>query len=280
MSAPIRPRSAALQQHLSAGGSALLAVNINDQYDLRAAAAAANRAGTPLIMMVSLRAIEHAGLATLAALFHAEQAASRVPLWLELDHATNVCLMRDCIAAGFDVIMADFSAHAPADNVARTRDVVCMAHAAGVLVEGEVDTVPDHAGDGARRRLTSPSDARDFAADTGVDLLAVAVGNIHGFSRSKPPLDIELIERIATSVATPLVLHGADYYQPTILAAAVAAGVRKVNIGPELREAYCDGLRSAIERSDRYAPDHRIVLNAAATAVENGILARIASMQP
>jgi fructose/tagatose bisphosphate aldolase len=87
----------------------ILAVNVNDQQDLNAAVEAANNVRTPIILMVSARAIEHSGLRTVLCLFQSATESSNVPVWLQLDHATDLSLIKECIAGGFDIVMADFS---------------------------------------------------------------------------------------------------------------------------------------------------------------------------
>jgi tagatose 1,6-diphosphate aldolase GatY/KbaY len=273
------PRSTMLCQLLRKPRQAILAVNINDQHDLRGAFDAAHLAQTPVILMASVRAIEHSGLSNIFSLFDSERKNCSVPTWLQLDHAADTALIQSCIELGFDIVMADFSSAPVEENVRNTRHVVDAAHASHVLVEGEVSPIPDDLAAAQRGTCcTVPAAARDFAARTGVDLLAVSVGNMHGFARQKPPLDFGLIRSISGVVSTPLVLHGADYCSAAELAGAVSAGIAKINIGPELREAYCLALRSAIERCDWHAPDQRIAMNIARQAVRDAMFDRLANL--
>ncbi len=256
----------------------ILAVNVNDQQDLYAAVEAANEAQSPIILMVSVHAIEHSGLSAILSLLRSATENSRVPLWLQLDHATDLPLIKQCIGLGFDIVMADFSNDSKEENVKKTREVVKIAHAANVLVEGDVTRVPDDAtGD---NNCSSPQEAKDFASRTAVDLLAVSVGNIHGFARHKPLLNAELIRNISRATAIPLVLHGGDYYSSDAIREAVQAGITKVNFGPELREAYCAGIRSAMDVCDWQSPDHRHVLHAARVMVRNAVLRRLHDLSP
>jgi ketose-bisphosphate aldolase len=257
----------------------ILAANVNEQQDLRAAVEAAYQARAPLIVMVSPRTIEHSGLDTIAQMFRSLTAHGDLPVWLQLDHACDLALISECIAAGFDIVMADYSQEPFAENVRKVRDVMHLARATDVLVEGEVGAIPeggvaDRDGDG----LTTPDEARDFAARTAVDFLAVSVGNSHGFERRKPRLDLDRIRAIAGATTTPLVLHGGDYYPGEEIAEAVRAGMTKVNVGPELREAYCIALRSGVDACDWNFPDHRPILDAARTAVRDALLRRFSDL--
>jgi fructose-bisphosphate aldolase class II len=257
----------------------ILAANINDQQDLGAAIEAAHKAQSPIILMVSIRSIEHSGLATIVQLFRSATEHSSVPVWMQLDHARDMSLIKQCIAVGFDIVMADFSKDQAEENIRNVREVVGLARTSDVLVEGEVSAIPDDGyEDGLRNHLTSPGEARDFASKTGVDLLAVSVGNSHGFARRKPRMDIELIRAISCATPTPLVLHGGDYCSREAIAQAVRAGMTKINFGPEFREAYCVALRSAVEACDWHAPDHRPILSAARAAVREAILRRFSDI--
>lgn len=256
----------------------MLAANINDQQDIGAAVEAAQRAGLPIILMASVRTIEHAGLSTIAELVHSAREQSGVPVWLQLDHASHLSLMERCIEAGFDIVMADFSAEPLEDNIRKVREVVRLVRAVGVLVEGEVGALPDDGDASGPGALTSPAEAHAFAAETGVDLLAVSVGNRHGFARQKPAIDCARIRAIASATPTPLVLHGGDYCSREAIAGAMRAGIRKVNFGPELREAYCVAVRTAVEACDWQAPDHRPILRAARAAVREAILRRYSDL--
>jgi ketose-bisphosphate aldolase len=256
----------------------MLATNINDQQDIGAAVEAAQQAGSPIILLASVRTIEHAGLSTIAQLVHAAREQSSVPVWLQLDHASDLSLIERCIEAGFDIVMADFSPEPLEENVRKVREVVRRAHAAGVLVEGEVGALPDDGNAAGPGSLTSPAEAHTFAAATGVDLLAVSVGNRHGFERHKPAIDCARIRAIASATPTPLVLHGGDYCSREAIAGAMRAGMTKANFGPELREAYCVAVRAAVEACDWQAPDHRPILHAARAAVREAILRRFSDV--
>jgi fructose-bisphosphate aldolase, class II len=260
-----------LRELLSSRSKPLVAVNINDQHDLTASLEAANRAQLPVILMVSARAIQYSGLPTILHLFRAASESSDVPVWLQLDHASDLSLIKEGVANNFDIVMADFSSKSMEENLRNTRKVVDLAHDADILVEGDVTIVPT---DGLGERFTSPQEAKDFAVQTGVDLLAVSVGNRHGFARQKPPLNVNLIRSICSVINVPLVLHGADYCTSTAITQAARAGMTKFNFGPELREAYCVALRSAIKDCNWQTPDQRRILEAAKVAVREAILRR------
>ena len=145
--------------------------------------------------------------------------------------------------------MADGSTLPLADNAALVAGVAIVARQQGVAVEAEMGRLSGTE-DGwtiqAREaRLTDPGSVPSFLADTGADLLAVSIGNVHGSTPVPPMLDLDRLEAIARATAVPLVLHGGSGLDDGQLAAAIALGVSKVNVNTELRTAYRDALTSA-----------------------------------
>ena len=168
----------------------------------------------------------------------------------------------------------------------RVAAITRFAHARGVAVEGEVGELPCGAGSGDRRlptaaRATDPGLAADFVAATGVDLLAVSVGNVHIKTSGEESLDLALLEQIHNRVPVPLVLHGGTGISRQSLREAIALGVAKVNFGTYLKQRYLAAMRKAIGYD---CPDpHRLlgmggredVLMAGRLAVRDAVLERI-----
>jgi fructose-bisphosphate aldolase class II len=162
-----------------------------------------------------------------------------------------------------------------AENVAGTRRVAEAAHAAGLWVEAELGFVggkPDHArsahADGVR---TDPDEAAGFVTATGVDALAVAVGSSHAMTSRTARLDHDLVARLADRVPVPLVLHGSSGVPDDELRRAVAAGIRKVNVGTALNVALTSSLRASLG-ADPSVTDPRRYLAPARTAMRDAVL--------
>jgi ketose-bisphosphate aldolase len=240
-----------------AAGRAVPAITTYTLESTRAICAAAERTGLPVIIQAGSSSFRGVGRAPLAAATLAAAAAASVPVGVHLDHSTNPDEIRACIALGYTSVMIDGS-HLPFEqNIALTRHVVDQAHQAGVWVEGELGALPgdeDTSTDTAATELTDPAQAAEFAARTGVDALAVAVGTVHGFTRVPVRLDLDRLQRIAAQNPTPLVLHGASGLPDADLQAAVAVGVVKVNINAELRRAYLGALAAALGDGDDDIP--------------------------
>lgn len=208
--------------------------------------AAATRLDAPVIVQAGSSAFRYAGRAALAAATVAAAREAAVPVGVHLDHCRDVEEIDHCLAAGYTSVMIDGS-HLPFEqNVALTRSVVARAHDAGAWVEGELgalagdEDASGHAGD--RPALTDAAAAGEFAERTGVDCLAVAVGNVHGLTKAPVELDLARLGEIRAACAVPLVLHGASGLPADTLRAAVRGGVAKVNVNTELRRAFVDHL--------------------------------------
>lgn len=207
----------------------------------RAICEAAERTGLPVILSAGSSAFRGSSRAMLAATAVAAAREASVPVGVHLDHSTDLAEIRACLELGYTSVMVDGS-HLPFDeNVALTRTVVAEAHAAGLWVEAELGGVAgdEDASTGAvAGELTDPDQAAEFVERTGVDALAATVGTVHGFSPAPVHVDLDRVRAISTLTGIPFVLHGASGLSDAELAAAVAAGVAKVNVNAELRRAY------------------------------------------
>jgi len=167
-----------------------------------------------------------------------------VPVCLHLDHTDDVETVCRAVDAGFSSVMIDGS-HFPFEkNIEMTRAVVNYAHDKGVSVEGELGAIgankdAQHEGTGPKS-LTDPDKAAEFVERTGVDALAVSIGNAHGFYAKRPELDFSLLETIRNKVEIPLVLHGGSGTPLDQLQKAIALGVCKVNVATEIGKAFTD----------------------------------------
>ncbi|KKF00694.1 class II fructose-bisphosphate aldolase [Mycolicibacterium obuense] len=255
---------------------AVLAFNAITVEHAEGIAAGVERAGAAALIQISENTVRfHGGaLAPIAAACAQIAGRSAAPLAVHLDHIQDAALLDEVIgsapALGVTSVMID-AAHLDADeNVGQTAAFVERAHAAGLFVEAELGQVGGKDGrvlgahePGAR---TDPGEAAAFATQTGVDALAVAVGSSHAMTTRDAELDMALIRDIAAKVSIPLVLHGSSGVSDDNLRAAVAAGIRKVNVGTALNIAYTRAVRGVLE-SDAALTDPRKYLVPAREAV-------------
>ncbi len=220
-------------------------------------------------------------LADYFALGDAVAARLSVPACLLFNESADVQWISEAVRLGFGLVMFSDDHCGPAELMARTRQVAELAHASSSAAEGEPDSLPGIAGDLSRlpsdRRLTDPAEAREFVRQTGVDCLAVNVGQAHLHGRRQVRLDLDRLSRIHAEVEGPLALHGATSLLPADLQEAVRRGVRKVNVGSVLKKTFFETLRaSSAAAGEAYNPYEvlgsgrsRDVLQAAREALGN-----------
>ncbi|MFJ5551821.1 ketose-bisphosphate aldolase [Streptomyces sp. NPDC093225] len=240
-----------LVAHAAAERAAVAAFNIITLEHAEAVVAGAEATGSPVVLQISENAVKyrHGRVLPLARAAAAAAEAAAVPVGLHLDHVKSRDLLHRAADAGFGSVMYD-AAHLPyAENLAATRAAAEWAHANGLWIEAELGEVGGKDGapaldahaPGAR---TDPDEARRFVEASGVDALAVAVGSTHAMTSRTASLDHELLARLAAGLDVPLVLHGSSGLPDEELAAAVAGGITKVNIGTALNLAMTDAIRA------------------------------------
>jgi fructose-bisphosphate aldolase, class II len=209
----------------------------------------------PVILQVSQNAVTfHLGNAfPIAAAAAAVAAAATVPVALHLDHVEDIDLLHQAAAAGFSGVMFDASTLPYVENVRATAQAAAWAHQEGLWLEAELGAIGGKDGAHAPGVRTDPAKASQFALDTGVDGLAVAVGSSHAMTARTAQLDHQLIAALRDAVPVPLVLHGSSGVADDELGLAVAHGIVKINVGTILNVAFTRAVR------DRLAADEDIV---------------------
>ena len=227
------------------GGYAVAGLVTLGWEDMRAYVAAAEAEGVAVILQAGPSCRAHTPLPILGAMFRhlAEQAS--VPVVAHLDHGYGFDECAQAVDCGFTSVMYDGSRKALRQNIDETARVVEMAHAAGVSCEGEIGFVGYAGGEGSAG--TDPVEAAQFARETGVDAMAISVGNVHLQQDKQGGLDEARIRAIQALAAVPLVIHGGSGV-PMAQRRALALGsnICKFNIGTELRMAFGAALRAAV----------------------------------
>lgn len=207
----------------------------------------AEAAGLPVVLQISENAVKyHGALEPICLGALAVARASSVPVVVHLDHAEDIALIEEAVRLGIGSVMYDGSQLPDAENRAATRRVVELCHAAGVDVEAELGEVGGKNGVHDPSARTSPEDAAAFVADTGVDLLAVAVGSSHAMTTRDATLDEDLIRAIRAAVDVPLVLHGSSGVSDEGMQAAIRAGMTKINVSTHLNKVFTGSVRDTL----------------------------------
>lgn len=222
-------------------GYALGAFNVYNLEGARAIIAAAEAERSPVILQIHPSALKFGHKVLIALCLQAARDA-RVSVAVHLDHSTRVDDIVTALEAGVASVMADGSHLSYSENIAFTRKVVERAARHQATVEAELGRLSG-AEDGLslpeyEARLTNPDQAAEFTHRTGIQALAVCIGNVHGHYPGEPRLDFERLGRIRECVDVPLVLHGASGLPGEIVQRLIADGIRKFNVNTEVRDAY------------------------------------------
>jgi fructose-bisphosphate aldolase class II len=250
-------------------GRGLGAFNVIHLEHATAFARAAERAGLPVVLQISENAVKyHGALEPICQATLAVARAAAVPVVVHLDHAEDTELVRRAVDLGVTSVMYDGSKLPDAENRRATQVMVEFCHAAGVDVEAELGEVGGKNGVHDPGARTSPRDAAEFVRDTGVDLLAVAVGSSHAMTSRDARLDDGLIRAINAAVPVPLVLHGSSGVSDAGMQAAIAAGMTKINVSTHLNKVFTDSVRGTLAGNPALV-DSRKWLAPARAAVED-----------
>lgn len=220
--------------------------------DMRAYVAAAEAEGLPVILQAGPSCRKHTPLPVLGTMFRHLAESVSVQVVAHLDHGYTFEECKQALDSGFTSLMFDGSRKPLAQNIDETARIAEMAHAAGISCEGEIGFVGYAAGE--RSQGTDPAEAAQFARDSGVDAMAISVGNVHLQQNHEGGLDEDRIRAIEAVTDVPLVIHGGSGV-PVAQRTKLAHGSKicKFNIGTELRMAFGKALRDAVARDpDRF----------------------------
>lgn len=225
------------------------AFSVGNMEMVMGAVKAAEELKTPIILQIAEVRLKNSPLELMGPMMLAAAENSKVDIAVHLDHGLRVETVDKALKLGFTSVMFDGSLLELEDNIKTVKSVVARAREYGATVEAELGVVGGNEGEGKKHDImcTRPDDAERFCIETGVDALAVAIGNAHGNYPVSPVLRFDVLEEIHKRVDTPLVLHGGTGISDEQFRKAIKLGVRKVNIATasfdrlaEYAKAYCD----------------------------------------
>jgi fructose-bisphosphate aldolase class II len=231
------------------GVYAVGAFNVYNYETILGVVRAAQEEKVPVIVAFGERYLENMDFESVALV--AERLSRKVstPIALHLDHCKSVDRIRQAIRAGFTSVMFDGSSLPLAQNVAATRDVVRIAHGAGVSVEAELGAIAlgDRSNEEAAEQIyTDPAQARELVEASGVDALAVSIGTVHGLYKGEPKIDVGTLKAIRRLVSVPLVLHGGSGTPEDVLRECIRNGICKINVNTEISTLVVDRFRAML----------------------------------
>ena len=233
-------------------GYAVPAFNVHNLETIQAVVRGAVKLTSPVMIATTPGTVMHAGLKNITSIVKNEAQSCDIPIALHMDHCEDYALLKECAQVGYTSMMIDASKLKYADNVALTKKVVALGRDYGMCVEselGKIGGVEDDISISEKDALmTVPEEAYEFANETGIDTLAVAIGTAHGLYKGEPKLDYDRLKKIADMLDIPLVLHGASGLKPDAVQKAIALGICKVNIATELKIPFADAIKKVFSQ--------------------------------
>lgn len=243
---------AKLYKKAKAGGYAIGAFNVSTLEAIHGVLDAARELNAPVIIETSEKEMKYVGAELVAEAVRTLAEDLQIPVAIHLDHGQSLESVKEAIAAGYTSVHLDGSCLGYEENVHLTREVVEFAHDQQITVEGELGHVGGASeihGEKAKiekSTYTDPVQAAAFVHETGIDVLASSIGNIHGIYEGEPELDFERLEKIG-QIGVPLSLHGGSGIPEAQIKRAISLGITKVNVNTELRQAYTETLHHALD---------------------------------
>lgn len=241
--------------------------NISDIAALRAIVSAAGDLNVPVIIGTSEGEAEFVDIDVASRMVEDMIAETGQPIFLNADHFKDLEKAKEAVRAGYDSIIFDAAKFSLEENIEKTKEAVEVLKEINpeILVEGEIgyigesskllDEIPEGAkiDEGA---LPTVEDVKRYVTETGVDLVAPAVGNLHGMFKKaqNPDLKIDLIKDLNAVLNTPMVLHGGSGVTDDDFKKAIDAGMRIVHINTEIRLAWREGMKEALQDESQIAP--------------------------
>lgn len=213
-------------------GVAVGAFSVGNMEMVLGAIRAAEELDTPIILQIAEVRLPISPLNVIGPMMVASAENSKIDICVHFDHGLNYETVLQALDLGFSSVMLDGSLLSYEDNIALTKKVVEDAKEYGASVEAELGVVGGNEGGGKAHEIqcTDPSLADDFCKKTGIDALAVAIGNAHGNYPVAPELRLDVLNEIDKNCETPLVLHGGTGITPETFRECIRNGVRKINI--------------------------------------------------
>ena len=256
----------ALMERFRRGKFAVGAFNLDNQETLVAVARAAQKTKAPVLVEVSHGEVQAMGLDNVRDMVDNYKSEYGIEMYINLDHSPSVEAALDGVEAGFEFIHIDISQanHDATDEqiIEATKEVVSYARLTGALVESELHYFGGSSNlhkekidyEEVKKTLSTPEGAKDFVEQTGIDTLAVAIGNLHGKYPVPKKLDLKLLAQIRKAIDCNISLHGGSGTPGHYFEEASRIGVSKININSDMRVAYRNTLEKVLkDNEDEYA---------------------------
>ena len=263
---------------------AIGSLNTPNLETLRAIISAAEELGCPVIINHAQGHEPVVALETIAPLMKMYAENAKVPVAMHIDHGLDIDFCMRAVRAGFTSIMCDRSAYPLEQNIALTKSFVDLVRPLGITVEAELGAMPNNmptevpgqeASDlsDLTKYFTKVDEAKRFAEETGVDVLAISIGTVHGMYKEKSNLDIERIKAIRAAITDENVhlgMHGCSGTEPDQVVAAVDAGIKKINYFTAMDTAVAPVLEQMIKDYEGRPLNYSVMVNVAMEELKKG----------
>ncbi|MBQ7638121.1 MAG: class II aldolase [Clostridia bacterium] len=252
------------------------AFSVGNMEMVMGAVKAAEEMNTPIILQIAEKRLKNSPLELMAPMMVSAAKNAKVDIAVHLDHGLTVDCIKAALSYGFTSVMLDCSLLPFEENVKKTHEVVALAYPSGATVEAELGVVGGNEGDTAEHKIkcTDPEAARLFETETGIDALAVAIGNAHGNYPVLPELRFDILDEINKATNVPLVLHGGTGITDEMFKKAISLGIRKINIATASFDALAKASKAYCDNAER--PDYFALSEKCAEAVYENVKRHIA----
>ncbi len=227
---------------------AIGAFNVHNLEFINGVVLGAEKANSPVIVMINEAVLKYGKIEVLGNACVQSAKLANVDIAVMVDHGTDIEFLKKCLDNGIDV-MYDGSALPFAENVKNTKMLADYAHAKGLSIEGEIGALglSEDGDEEGETKITSVKEAIEFVSNTGVDVLAISVGNQHGFYKGEAKINTERISEISTAVnKMPVVMHGGSDIPKDTIVKSINNGIKKFNIATDLKFAYSQKMQTLV----------------------------------
>ncbi len=230
---------------------AIPAFNFSDIWELMAVVEAAEEENARVYAATNMKVVNALGVGFCAAMGKQAYAQSGKNVLLHLDHADETKWCEACVDAGYHSVMVDASAEDLETNIKRSSQIAAYAHSKGCLVEAELGRIMGNTMEGSfsgGEFLADVGECERLVKESGVDSLAIGIGNAHGFYKVPPKLNIQRLKEVHEKVEIPLVLHGGTGIPEDQIIACIENGIAKINVGTLLHSVYLKQLETELQK--------------------------------
>lgn len=261
-----------LLQHAKENGYAVGSFNMLSIETVRGAIRAAEKLNSPIIIQFAQVHTSIVPMEYIAPVMLEAARQATVPVCVHFDHGTDYAEVERALSLGFTSVMFDAASYPFEKNVSLTKKAVDLAHSKGASIEAELGQVGGVEGDLVvdKGSLTDVKEAVEFVERTGVDALAISIGNLHGKYAQPPKLEFEVLKNVEEAVSTPLVLHGGSGTNTEDFRKAISLGIHKINVATAIHADAAEHVKKLVDESPE-GPGYDVIIEQIIEGISAGV---------